>query len=105
MVAISDVVPNAVPRRWRAFSIANEFRCRLAAVAYRSSFIGTESVNRQQQYKKYHSGASFPVKINMFRSFDFVHSGKLVDRALNLRLLVRDTLANSLRSVQSKGNV
>jgi hypothetical protein len=70
-------------------SFANDFRCRLAAAAYRSSFVGTQSGNRQQRYKKFHSGASFPVKINMFPSFDFVRSGKLVDKALNLPLLVR----------------
>ncbi len=47
-------------------------------------FIGTELGNRHQQYEKFYGGASFLVKMNMFRSFDFGRAGALVDNALSL---------------------
>jgi 4-hydroxyphenylacetate 3-monooxygenase len=47
-------------------------------------FIGTEFGNRHQQYEKFYGGASFLVKMNMFRSYDFTRATSLVDKALSL---------------------
>lgn len=63
-------------------------RSRIALMRLAWDFIGTEFGNRHQQYEKFYGGASFLVKMNMFRSFDFARSGRLVDKALNLPPLV-----------------
>ena len=47
-------------------------------------FIGSEFGNRSQQYEKFYGGASFLVKQNMFRAYDFDRATKLVDTALAL---------------------
>jgi len=59
-------------------------RDRIALMRLAWDFIGTEFGNRHQQYEKFYGGASFLVKMNMFRSFDFARAGQLVDKALNL---------------------
>jgi 4-hydroxyphenylacetate 3-monooxygenase len=46
--------------------------------------IGTEFAGRHQQYEKFYGGASFLVKQNMARAYDFAGAGMLVDRALAL---------------------
>jgi 4-hydroxyphenylacetate 3-monooxygenase len=45
--------------------------------------IGTEFAGRHQQYEKFYGGASFVVKQNMFRSYDFEGAKALVERALD----------------------
>ncbi|KAA0969485.1 4-hydroxyphenylacetate 3-hydroxylase [Aureimonas fodinaquatilis] len=57
---------------------------RIALMRLAWDFIGSEFGNRHQQYEKFYGGASFLVKMNVFRSFDFNRSGALVDKALNL---------------------
>ena len=47
-------------------------------------FLGTEFDSRHQQYEKFYGGASFLVKQNVYRNFDFKRATALVDRALNL---------------------
>jgi 4-hydroxyphenylacetate 3-monooxygenase len=47
-------------------------------------FIGSEFGSRHQQYEKFYGGASFLVKQNVYRNFDFKRATALVDRALNL---------------------
>ena len=47
-------------------------------------FIGSEFGNRHQQYEKFYGGASFIVKTNLNRAYDYDRAGALVDRALNL---------------------
>ena len=47
-------------------------------------FIGTEFGNRSQQYEKFYGGASFLVKLNAYRSFDFKTCTSMVDSALDL---------------------
>ena len=47
-------------------------------------FIGSEFGSRHQQYEKFYGGASFLVKQNVYRNFDFKRAGALVDAALNL---------------------
>ena len=71
-----------VERFYRSGS--TDARSRIALMRLAWDFIGTEFGNRQQQYEKFYGGASFLVKTNMFRAFDFKGAGDLVDRALNL---------------------
>jgi 4-hydroxyphenylacetate 3-monooxygenase len=47
-------------------------------------FLGSEFGNRHQQYEKFYGGASFLVKQNVFRNYDFKRAAALVDQALNL---------------------
>lgn len=47
-------------------------------------FFGSEFGNRHQQYEKFYGGASFLVKQNMCRNYDFARACKLVDSALAL---------------------
>jgi 4-hydroxyphenylacetate 3-monooxygenase len=47
-------------------------------------FIGTEFAGRHEQYEKFYGGASFLVKQNMARAYDFVGATKMVERALDL---------------------
>jgi 4-hydroxyphenylacetate 3-monooxygenase len=46
--------------------------------------IGTEFAGRHEQYEKFYGGASFLVKQNMARAYDFAGATRLVDRALAL---------------------
>ena len=47
-------------------------------------FIGTEFAGRHEQYEKFYGGASFLVKQNMARAYDFAAATKMVERALTL---------------------
>ena len=47
-------------------------------------FIGSEFGSRHQQYEKFYGGASFLVKGNMNRFYDFPRATALVERALKL---------------------
>ena len=47
-------------------------------------FIGSEFAGRHEQYEKFYGGASFLVKQNMARAYDFAGATKMVDKALNL---------------------
>src|SRR5262249_31375587 len=53
-------------------------------------FIGSEFGSRHQQYEKFYGGASFLVKQNVYRNFDFTRASALVDAALNLPPLAPD---------------
>ncbi|HXJ02683.1 MAG TPA: 4-hydroxyphenylacetate 3-hydroxylase N-terminal domain-containing protein [Micropepsaceae bacterium] len=46
--------------------------------------IGTEFAGRHEQYEKFYGGASFLVKQNMARAYDFAGATRLVDKALAL---------------------
>jgi 4-hydroxyphenylacetate 3-monooxygenase len=59
-------------------------RERVALMRLAWDFIGTEFGNRHQQYEKFYGGASFLIKMNMFRNYDFKRATAMVDRALNL---------------------
>ena len=56
-------------------------RVRLMRLAW--DFIGSEFGNRHQQYEKFYGGASYLVKTNMYRNYDFARAGRLVDAALD----------------------
>ncbi|HYM18771.1 MAG TPA: 4-hydroxyphenylacetate 3-hydroxylase N-terminal domain-containing protein [Micropepsaceae bacterium] len=47
-------------------------------------FIGTEFAGRHEQYEKFYGGASFLVKQNMARAYDFASATAMVSRALSL---------------------
>jgi 4-hydroxyphenylacetate 3-monooxygenase len=46
--------------------------------------IGSEFAGRHQQYEKFYGGASFLVKQNMYRAYDFAEAKRLVETALRL---------------------
>jgi 4-hydroxyphenylacetate 3-monooxygenase len=59
-------------------------RERIALMRLAWDFIGSEFGNRHQQYEKFYGGASFLVKQNMYRAYDFSRATGLVDKALAL---------------------
>jgi 4-hydroxyphenylacetate 3-monooxygenase len=59
-------------------------RQRIALMRLASDFIGSEFGNRHQQYEKFYGGASFLVKMNVFRAYDFKRATAMVDQALDL---------------------
>ncbi len=65
-------------------SASSEARDRVALMRMAWDFIGTEFGNRHQQYEKFYGGASFIVKQNMFRNYDFKRATAMVDQALDL---------------------
>jgi 4-hydroxyphenylacetate 3-monooxygenase len=65
-------------------SASTDARSRVALMRLAWDFIGSEFGARHQQYEKFYGGASFLVKQNVFRSFDFARATGLVDAALNL---------------------
>ena len=64
-------------------------RERIALMRLAWDFIGTEFGSRHQQYEKFYGGASFLVKMNVFRAYDFKRATAMVDRALKLPPLDR----------------
>jgi 4-hydroxyphenylacetate 3-monooxygenase len=77
--------PETAPDVERFYRSAHlDARQRVALMRLAWDFIGTEFGNRHQQYEKFYGGASFIVKTNMFRNYDFKRAGALVDRALSL---------------------
>src|SRR5438128_1681198 len=59
-------------------------KSRTALVRLLWDFLGTEFGSRHQQYEKFYGGASFVVKQNVYRSYDFKRATALVDAALKL---------------------
>jgi 4-hydroxyphenylacetate 3-monooxygenase len=65
-------------------SASTDAKSRVALMRMIWDFIGSEFGSRHQQYEKFYGGASFVVKTNVYRNFDFKRATGLVDRALNL---------------------
>jgi 4-hydroxyphenylacetate 3-monooxygenase len=65
-------------------SASSEARSRVALMRLAWDFIGSEFGSRHAQYEKFYGGASFLVKQNVYRNFDFKRATALVDAALNL---------------------
>jgi 4-hydroxyphenylacetate 3-monooxygenase len=65
-------------------SASTDARSRIALMRLLWDFIGTEFGSRHQQYEKFYGGASFLVKTNVYRNFDWKRAGALVDAALAL---------------------
>jgi len=77
----SETAPN-MERYMR--SASSDAKSRVALMRLAWDFIGSEFGSRHQQYEKFYGGASFLVKQNVYRSFDFKRATALVDAALNL---------------------
>ena len=65
-------------------SASTDARSRVALMRLLWDFLGSEFGSRHQQYEKFYGGASFLVKANVYRNFDFKRAGALVDAALAL---------------------
>jgi 4-hydroxyphenylacetate 3-monooxygenase len=59
-------------------------RTRVALLKMLWDIIGSEFAGRQQQYEKFYGGASFLVKQNLYRTYDFARADALVAAALAL---------------------
>jgi len=57
---------------------------RVALMKMAWDLVGTEFAGRHQQYEKFYGGASFIVKQNMTRNYDFESAKKLVQAAVDL---------------------
>jgi 4-hydroxyphenylacetate 3-monooxygenase len=77
-----------VERYMRSASADAKSRVALMRLAW--DLIGSEFGSRHQQYEKFYGGASFLVKQNVYRNFDFKRAGALVDAALKLPPLDED---------------
>jgi len=71
-----------IERYMRSGSADAKTRVALMRLAW--DFIGSEFGSRHQQYEKFYGGASFLVKQNVYRFYDFKRATALVDAALNL---------------------
>ncbi len=65
-------------------------KSRVALMRLAWDFIGSEFGSRHQQYEKFYGGASFVVKQNVYRNFDFKRATALVDAALALPPVTED---------------
>jgi len=65
-------------------SAAADAKSRVALMRLIWDFLGSEFGSRHAQYEKFYGGASFLVKQNVFRAYDFKRATALVDRALSL---------------------
>jgi 4-hydroxyphenylacetate 3-monooxygenase len=65
-------------------SSSSDAKSRVAVMRMAWDFIGSEFGSRHQQYEKFYGGASFLVKQNVYRNFDFKRATSLVDAALDL---------------------
>jgi 4-hydroxyphenylacetate 3-monooxygenase len=65
-------------------SASSDAKSKVALMRLAWDLIGSEFGGRQQQYEKFYGGASFLVKQNVYRNFDFKRATALVDAALNL---------------------
>lgn len=74
-----------IERYFRSATTGARDRINLMRLAW--DFFGSEFGNRHQQYEKFYGGASYLVKMNMFRCYDFKRATALVDEALALPAL------------------
>ena len=65
-------------------SASSDAKSRMAVMRMLWDFLGSEFGGRHQQYEKFYGGASFLVKMNLYRNYDFKRAAALVDAALNL---------------------
>jgi 4-hydroxyphenylacetate 3-monooxygenase len=65
-------------------SASSDAKSRVAFMRLMWDFIGSEFGSRHQQYEKFYGGASFLVKQNVYRNYDFKRATALVDKALAL---------------------
>src|SRR4029079_16823680 len=68
-------------------SATSDARTRIALMRLIWDFLGSELGSRHAQYEKFYGGASFLVKQNVYRNYDFRRATALVDKALSLPAL------------------
>jgi 4-hydroxyphenylacetate 3-monooxygenase len=71
-------------------SASSDAKAKVALMRLAWDFIGSEFGSRHQQYEKFYGGASFIVKQNVYRNFDFKRACALVDAALALPPIAAD---------------
>jgi 4-hydroxyphenylacetate 3-monooxygenase len=71
-------------------SASSDAKSKVALMRLAWDFIGSEFGSRHQQYEKFYGGASFVVKQNVYRNFDFKRATALVDAALKLPPIASD---------------
>lgn len=77
-----------VARYYQSNTMSARERVALMRLAW--DFIGSEFASRHLQYEKFYGGASYLMKHNMYRFYDFKRAGEMVDRALSLPPLPKD---------------
>ena len=86
--AVADLAPTPTVANHNGFQptgpLSADAKTRVALMRLAWDFIGSEFGSRHQQYEKFYGGASFLVKQNVFRNFDFARATGLVDAALTL---------------------
>ena len=65
-------------------SASTDAKTRFATLRMAWDFLGTEFGNRHAQYEKFYGGASFLLKQNINRLYDYKRATALVDAALKL---------------------
>jgi 4-hydroxyphenylacetate 3-monooxygenase len=65
-------------------SASTDAKGKIALMRLLWDFLGSEFGSRHAQYEKFYGGASFLVKTNVYRNFDWKRAGALVDAALAL---------------------
>ena len=76
-----EIAP-VIERYMRSGSMGAKSRTALMRLLW--DFLGTEFGSRHQQYEKFYGGASFVVKQNVYRNYDFKRATAMVDAALAL---------------------
>jgi len=71
-------------------SASADAKTRVATLRMLWDFLGTEFGSRHAQYEKFYGGASFLVKQNLNRAYDYKRATALVDKALGLPPLSQD---------------
>jgi 4-hydroxyphenylacetate 3-monooxygenase len=71
-------------------SASSDAKAKVALMRLAWDFVGSEFGSRHQQYEKFYGGASFIVKQNVYRNFDFKRACALVDAALALPPIAAD---------------
>lgn len=78
----SELTAPDIERFMKSGKASAKDRAALMRMAW--DFIGSEFGNRNHQYEKFYGGASFLVKQNMYRNFDFARATGMVGQALAL---------------------
>jgi 4-hydroxyphenylacetate 3-monooxygenase len=65
-------------------SASADAKTRVATLRMLWDFLGTEFGSRHAQYEKFYGGASFSVKQNLNRAYDYARATAMVDAALAL---------------------
>jgi 4-hydroxyphenylacetate 3-monooxygenase len=78
----SPITAPDIERYQRSASTAAKDKVALMRLLW--DFLGSEFGSRHQQYEKFYGGASFIVKTNVYRNFDWKRASALVDAALAL---------------------